>query len=58
MNLSGLLLAVWLILVGITWLGWVVIDAKFLGIWAFVTGILWLVEGYHPITLYRPKPSA
>lgn len=53
MNLSYLLLAVWLILVGITWLGWVAITVTFLGLWAFVTGIVFLVEGVHPVVVYR-----
>lgn len=53
MSLSNLLLGVWLILVGITWLAWVTISTKFLGIWAFVTGIVILLEGYRPITVWR-----
>ena len=53
MSLSTILLGVWLILVGIVWLGWVVINAKFLGLWAFVTGIIFLFEGYHPITVWK-----
>lgn len=57
MSLSQLLLAVWLILVGLVWLGWVTVSSKLLGGLALVTGILWLVEGYHPITVYR-RPNA
>lgn len=54
LSLSHLLLGIWLILVGITWLTWVLIDIKFLGLWAFVTGIIWLIEGtVHPIVIYR-----
>lgn len=54
MSLSTLLLGVWLILVGIDWMGWVALSATFLGIWAFVTGIVVLIEAYRPISL--PKP--
>lgn len=54
MSLSTLLLAIWLILVGITWLAWVSISIKLLGIWAFVTGIIFLVEAIRPITVPRP----
>lgn len=57
MSLSGLLLGIWLILIGLTWAGIVVITSKFLGFWALVTGILWLIEGYHPITVYK-RPAA
>lgn len=39
-----LLLAIWLILVGITWAGWVAISSVLLGILAIVTGIILLVE--------------
>lgn len=39
-----LLLAVWLILVGINWAGWVAISASLLGILALITGIVLLVE--------------
>lgn len=53
MSLSQLLLAVWLILLGITWLTWIAISTQFLGGLAFVTGIAWLLEGYRPITVYR-----
>lgn len=57
MGLSALLLAIWLILVGLSWAAVVAISIKFLGFWALVTGILWLVEGYHPITIYK-RPVA
>lgn len=53
MSLSGLLLAVWLILVGLAWTGIVAISSHFLGLWAIVTGVLLLLEAYHPITVYR-----
>lgn len=53
MSLSHLLAAIWFILIGVAWIGWVAISQRFLGIWAFVTGIVWLVEAYHPIVLYR-----
>lgn len=58
MSLSQLLLAVWLILVGLSWMAWVTISIKFLGIWAFVTGIVWLVEAYYPVTIYKRPPAA
>lgn len=57
MSLSQLLLGVWLILVGLSWAGWVAINAKFLGIWALVTGIVWLLEAVHPVTIYK-RPVA
>lgn len=44
MSLSHLLLALWLIMVGLAWLGWVAISIKFLGGWALVTGIILLLE--------------
>ena len=57
MSLSHLLAAIWFILVGIAWLGWVTISIKLLGGLALVVGVLWLVEAYHPITVYR-RPNA
>lgn len=51
MALGSLLLAVWLILVGLTWATIVAINSKFLGFWALVTGIILLVESYHPVVL-------
>lgn len=56
MSLSTLLLGILLILLGIVWLGWVVISTKFIGIWALVTGIVILVESAHPITVYKRQP--
>lgn len=53
MSLSQLLLGIWLILVGLTWLTWVQISVQFLGGLAAITGLIWLIEGYHPIVLYR-----
>jgi hypothetical protein len=53
MSLSSLLLAVWLILVGITWLAWVVISTQLLGLLAFITGLVWLLESAHPITVWK-----
>lgn len=54
MNLSSLLLGIWLILVGATWLTWLSIDIKFLGLLGFITGIVVLIEAWKPITV--PKP--
>lgn len=54
MSLSSLMLGVWLILVGATWLTWLSIDLKFLGLFAFITGIVWLVEAYRPLNIPRP----
>lgn len=51
MSLSSLLVGVWLILIGSTWLAWITVDVKFLGLWAFVTGIVMLVDNWHPIKL-------
>jgi hypothetical protein len=53
MSLGSLLLAIWLVLVGLTWAAIVAISTKFLGFWALVTGIVLFVEGYHPITIYK-----
>jgi uncharacterized membrane protein HdeD (DUF308 family) len=52
-SLSTLFLAAFLILFGISALGWVSISATFIGVVAFVAGILILVEAYHPLTVYR-----
>ncbi len=46
--MSSLFLGIWLLLVGVDWLGWVTIDIKILGLLAFVTGIVWLIEGAYP----------
>lgn len=53
MSLATLLTAVWFILVGITWLAWIAVDAKVLGLLAFILGLVWLIEGIHPITIWR-----
>lgn len=53
MSLGQLLLGLWLLLVGITWMTWVSISTQFLGGLAAVTGLIWLVESVHPITIYR-----
>lgn len=45
MSLSQLLLAVWLILVGLTWVGWAALSADFLGVLAIITGIIFVLEG-------------
>lgn len=53
MSLSTLLLAVFLILFGLNDLAILAVSAKVLGILALVDGIAFLVEGYHPIPLYK-----
>ena len=53
MSLSSLFLAVWLLLVGGTWADVYPISGKFLGLWAIITGIIWLIEGVHPITVWK-----
>lgn len=45
-----LLLALWLILVGINWAGWLAISVVILGILAIITGIVLLVENRTVIT--------
>lgn len=54
MNLSSLLLGIWLVLVGIDRMDWADLSLKFLGVWAFVTGVVWLIEAYHPLKVPRP----
>lgn len=54
MSISSLLLAIWMILVGVTWLGWISVDIKFLGLLGFITGILMLIEGFRPLRVPRP----
>lgn len=51
MSLTHLLTALWFLLLGITWLGWVSISITFLGGLAAIVGILWLVENVHPLTI-------
>lgn len=53
MSLSSLLLAIWLILVGVTWSAIYTVDTKFLGLFAILTGIIWLIEGVRPITVWK-----
>lgn len=53
MSVASLLLAIWLILVGATWLTWLSIDPKALGLLAFITGIVWIVDSVHPINFPR-----
>lgn len=57
MSLTTLALAVFLILFGINALGWVAVSATALGIVALVAGVLILVDGYHPVTVFR-RPQA
>lgn len=45
MALSTLALAVTLILVGLSWLGWVAVSVGVLGALALITGILIILEG-------------
>lgn len=53
MTLSTLLLAVFLILFGISNLGWVAVSAFALGLVAFITGIIFLVEAFTPLTVWK-----
>lgn len=57
MGLSTLFLALFLILFGISALGWVAVSGTVLGIVALIAGVLILVEAYHPVTVYR-RPQA
>lgn len=45
MSLSALFLAIFLIVLGMSWIGWLTVSAVALGIIAFVTGILMVLEG-------------
>lgn len=49
MSISSLFLAVWLILVGVTWSAIYVIDVKFLGLFGLLTGVILLIDSFHPI---------
>jgi hypothetical protein len=51
---ANLLLGVWLILVGVTWLDWVSVDTKVLGLLAFITGLVLLVVEALPHLEKRP----
>lgn len=57
MSLQPFVLALFLILLGISWLGWVAISTTVLGVLALVAGILILVDGYHPVTVWRRGPT-
>lgn len=54
MSLSSILLGIWLILLGASWVGWIDVSLKFLGLMAFLTGIIWLIESFRPITITKP----
>ena len=47
-NIGNLLLAIFLILVGATWLTWITVDSKVLGLLAFIVGVIILVMGVYP----------
>lgn len=53
MTLSTLLLAIFLILYGLSLLAIIAVSSKLLGIIALVDGIAFLVESYRPITIYK-----
>jgi hypothetical protein len=53
MSISTILLAFWLILVGVSWLTWISIDPKFLGLLAFITGIIFLIESARPLIVKK-----
>jgi len=53
MSVSQVLLAVWLILVGLSWSTILAIDVKFLGVFALITGIILLVDQVHPIAINK-----
>ncbi len=54
MSVTSILTAVWFILVGVDWLGWVTVNVKLLGLLAFIVGLLWLIEAYYPLKVRRP----
>lgn len=54
MSIAALLTAIWFILVGVDWLGWVAINVKLLGLLAFIIGIVWLIDSYYPLKVRRP----
>lgn len=56
MSLSNLLLGIWLILVGVTWLTWITVDIKVLGLLGFITGLVVLFEGVHPVSVWPRRP--
>lgn len=53
MSISNLLLALWLILVGATWLTWITVDNKVLGLLGFIVGLVILVDSFHPLEINR-----
>jgi hypothetical protein len=53
MSLTTLALAAFLLLFAVSTLGWVAISATVLGVVALIAGILILVDGYHPVTVWR-----
>jgi hypothetical protein len=53
MSLGGVLLGIWLILIGLSWISAIAIGTAFLGWWALITGIIMLVEIWHPLTVFR-----
>jgi uncharacterized membrane protein HdeD (DUF308 family) len=55
MSLSALLLAVWLILVGLVWLTWVTISVEFLGGFALVVGVVMILEGLSVFSYSLPS---
>lgn len=54
MSLSSILLALWLILVGATWLTWITVATTTLGLLGFIVGIVILIDSIHPISFNRP----
>lgn len=56
LTLTPLVLGVYLLLVGVSTLGWIVISATVLGVLALVAGILVLLDAYHPIAIWRRTP--
>lgn len=57
MSLTTLVLGVFLILLGMTWIGWIALSPLVLGIVALIAGILVLADGYRPVTIWR-RPQA
>lgn len=53
MSLSSLLLSIFLILLGLQYLGIYGAPAILLGLLALIAGIAIIIEGYHPITLFK-----
>lgn len=53
MTLSTLLLGLWLILVGVTWIGWVPVSSLVLGAFALVTGVVILIDSLGSRTVFK-----